>query len=170
MPSTAAVLSILRTDGIRLRRDRFLIGMALYIVGISIVMRWALPWIGREVAARFDFDLSPYYPLLISHFVVQLTALLGGMLGGLLLLEGRENQTVKALLVSPVPLPVYLGVLGTVLVVATILLTLVEGGIIGLGLPPWPALVGAAVAGAPAAPGLALFVAAVADNKTEAFV
>ncbi len=169
MASTAQVMGMLRTDGIRLRRDRFLIGTALYIVAIAIVVRWALPWASSEVAARFGFDLTPYYPLIVSHFVIQLAGLLAGILGGFLLLESREDGTLKALLVSPVPLSAYVAVLSAAMVALSVALTLVEGAIIALGLPPWPALIGAAVAGAPAAPGLALFIAAVADNKTEAF-
>ncbi len=169
MTSTAAVMGMLRTDGLRVRRDRFLLGTAAYIVGISIAMRWALPWITDEVRRRLDFDLIPYHPLIVSHFVVQLAGLLGAVVGGFLLLEGREDRTVKALLVSPVPLSVYLGVVCSVLFVVSAALTIFEGAVIGIGLPPPIALIGAALAGAPAAGGLALLVAAVADTKTEAF-
>lgn len=169
MPSRTAVLAILRTDALRFQRDRFLIGMSLYVVAISIAMRWVIPWIGGEVERRFAFDLSPYFPMFVSHFVIQLTGLLVGILGGVLLLEGREDRTVKAVLVSPVSLGTYLAVLGAALCVSSLILALAESALIRMALPPWMALIGAAVAGAPAAAMFALFIGAVAENKTEAF-
>ena len=169
MPSMTAVQGMLRTDALRMQRDRFLIGTMFYIIGISVVMRWAIPWIAAELAARISFDLTPYYPLIVSHILLQLAPMLGCILGGFLLLEGREDRTIKALLVSPVPFSAYLCVLCIVLFVGTTLLTLVEGAIIGIALPPWLALIGATLAAAPAGLAMAFFVAAFADNKIEAF-
>ena len=169
MPSGTAVLAMLRTDGLRVQRDRFLLGMSIYVVAISVAMRWAIPWIAGEVERRFAFDLSPYFPLVVSHFVIQLTGLLVGILGGVLLLEGREDRTVKALLVSPVSLGAHLAVLGTALCVACVILTIVESALIAITLPPWTSLLGIAMAGAPAPVLFALFIGTVAENKTEAF-
>ena len=169
MTSATAVAGILRADGLRVRRDRFLLGMALYIVAISIALRWALPWVAGEVDSRLRFDLLPYYPLIVSHIVVQLAPLLGAIIGGFLLIEGREDRTLKALLTSPVPLPVYLSVLCSVLIAGSAVLIVLESSIIGLALPPALALLGATAAGAPAAGGLALVIATLAGSKTEAF-
>ena len=169
MTSATAVAGILRADGLRVRRDQFLLGMTVYIIGISVALRWLLPWVAGELEARLDFDLVPYYPILVSYILVQLAPLLGAIIGGFLLIEGREDRMLKALLVAPVPLPMYLGVLCSVLIGASAALIVVEGAIIGLGLPPASALVGAAVAGAPAAGGLALLIATLAGSKTEAF-
>lgn len=169
MLSATAGYGILRTDGLRLARDRFLIGTAVYVLGISVAVRWALPFVGSGVRDRWGIDLGPYYPLIVSHVVVQLAPLLVGIVGAFLLLEGRESHTVKALLVSPVPLGTYVLTLSVPMVLLSTLLTLVEGAIIGVGLPPWPALIVTGVGGALAAPMFALFVAAVADDKTQAF-
>ena len=169
MTSTSAVIGMLRADWLRMLRDRFLIGTTLYIVGISVLMRWLLPWIASGVAARWNFDLRPWFPLIVSHLVVQLAALIPGIVGGFLLLESREDRTVRALLVCPVPLRTYVTVIGLVMFAASTGLTIVEGALIGWGLPPWPALVGAGLAGAPAAPAMALFIAGLAENKVEAF-
>ena len=169
MPSAAAVRGILRTDGLRLVRDRFLMGLVVYILAVSVAMRWAIPWMTTEAEARWAFDLTPWYPLLVSHIVVGLAGLLAGFVGGFMLLEGREEGTIRAMTVSPVPLAGYLSVLSLTLILASIALTLVEGALIGVGLPPWPALAAAAIAGAPAAPGLALCIGAFADDKVQAF-
>ena len=151
MTASLAIRGMLRKDGLRIRRDRFLLAMIVYIIGISVVMRWALPGMDRELEKRLSFDLTPWYPLAMSHIVIQLAPLLGGIIGGLLLVDARENRTIKAQLVSPVPINVYITVLGVSLGIATIVLTLGESVIIGLGLPSYPALTAAAIAGAPAA-------------------
>lgn len=169
MPSTTAILGMLWVDGLRLARDRFLVGTAIYIIALSIGMRWLLPWVTEEVAARLAFDLAAYHAVMVSHMIVVLTALTAGFVGGFLLLAGREDRTVKAQLVTPVPLVAHVVLVSLVLALAAVMLTLVEGAIIGLALPPWPALVAIACAGAPAAPLLALFIASFADNKVEAF-
>ncbi len=169
MPSGTAIRGMLRTDALRLRRDRFLIGVSVYILGITVVMRWLLPAITTGIASDWDFDLTPYHPLLVSHLVVQLAPLIPGIIGGFLLLESREDGTVKALLVSPNPLPSYVSVVCVVMFVTSVMLTIAEGAIIALALPPWPALIAVGLAAAPAAPVFALLVAAVANNKVQAF-
>ncbi len=159
----------LRADGLRLARDRFLVGTGLYIIGISVAMRWVIPWVTPGIEGRWGFDLTPYYALLVSHIVVQLAPILVGILGAFLLLESREDRTIKALLVSPLPLSTYLWWLGCAMVLTSAMLTVVEGLIIGLGLPSPPALVAIGLVGALTAPLVALAVAGLASNKTEAF-
>ena len=169
MPSATAVRGMLRADTLRLRRDRFLIGITVYLLGIAVLMRWLLPVITTDVAADWDFDLTPYHPLLVSYFIVQLAPLLPGIIGGFLLLESREDGTVRALLVSPNPLTSYVSVVCVVMCVTAVTWTVVQGAIIALALPPWPALVAVGLAAAPAAPMFALSVATFANNKVEAF-
>jgi fluoroquinolone transport system permease protein len=159
----------LRADGLRLARDRFLVGTGLYIIGISVAMRWVIPWVTPRIEGRWGVDLTPYYALIVSHIVVQLASILVGILGAFLLLESREDRTIKALLVSPLPLSTYLWWLGCAMVLTSAALTVVEGLIIGLGLPSYPALVATGMVGALTAPLIALAVAGLASNKTEAF-
>ncbi len=170
MLSRTALRGILRTDGLRLVRSRFLLGTTVYIFAIAAALRWALPWIGDTLAERVEFDLVPWYPLIGSHFVVGLAGLLAGIIGGFLLLEGREDRTVKALLVSPVPLGSYLAVICVAVFLLASVLSVVQGLIVGVGLPPWPALLGASFSAAPAAVFVALVISACADSKTEALV
>ena len=169
LPSVTAVRGMLRTDVLRLRRDQFLIGISAYILAITVLMRWILPAITTGVAVEWKFDLTPYHPLLVSYFIVQLAPLLPGIIGAFLLLESREDGTVKALLVSPNPLTSYLAVVGVVMFVTAGVLTVVQGAIIGLALPPWPALIAVGLAAAPWALIFALLTAAVSDNKVQAF-
>jgi fluoroquinolone transport system permease protein len=169
MPSVTAVGGMLKTDTLRLLRDRFLVGISLYILAITVAMRWLLPEITTGIAVNWEFDLTPYHPLLVSYFIVQLAPLLPGIVGGFLLLESREDGTVKALLVSPNPLTSYVSVVCAVMIVTSVTLTVAQGAIIALALPPWPALIAVSLAAAPAAPIFALLVATVANNKVQAF-
>jgi fluoroquinolone transport system permease protein len=160
---------MLRTDAIRLRRDRFLVAITVYLLGITVVMRWLLPAITTDLRAEQDFDLTPYHSLVVSYLIVQLAPLLPGIIGGFFLLESREDGTVKALLVSPNSLASYVSVVCVVMFVTAATLTVAEGAIIALALPPWPALIGVSLAAAPAAPMFALLIAAIANNKVQAF-
>ncbi len=168
MITTLALRGMLRTDLLRVIRDRFLIGMTLYIVGISVVMRWALPGITTLLDDRWGFDLRPWHVLLVCHSTVVLTGILTGLIGGFLLLETREERTVMALLVTPTPLGSYLLLFSIVLVLIGSAFAIMEATIIGIALPPWPALVVAAIGGASAGPVNAFFQATFASNKVEA--
>ena len=134
-------------------------------VGISVAMRWVIPWVTPGIERRWGFDLTPYYALVVSHIVVQLAPILIGILGAFLLLESREDRAIKALLVSPLPLSTYLWWPCCAMVLTSAALTVVEGVIIGLGLPSLPALVAIGLVGLPTAPLIALAVAGRAQPK-----
>lgn len=169
MPSMTAIRGTLRADSLRLRRDGFLIGITVYIFVISVLMRWLIPLLTEGVASQWDFDLTPFHPLLVSHFVVQLAPLVPGIIGAFLLLESREDGTVKALLVAPIPLLSYVSLVCGVMCVTAATLTVVLALIIGIALPSFPAIIAAGLAAAPGAPIVALLVAAIANNKVQAF-
>jgi fluoroquinolone transport system permease protein len=164
-----AVLAILRVDGLRLLRDRFLLGMVAYIIGVSVAMRWIMPFATQELSMRLGFDLTPYHGLITSHIVVQLAALVGGMVGGFLILESKEHRVIAAFRVTPVSFGSYVAILGVVLVAATVLIAVVEALIITIGTPSVGPLALAALTGAPASVIFALVVGTFATTKTEAF-
>ena len=167
--ASSATWAILATDGKRILRDRFLVGMALYILSISVLMRWGIRWFTSEVQARWAFDLIPYYPLVTSYLAVLLGAVLIGIMGGFLMLETREERLIHALVVSPMPMPRYLSVMSAAMIVVASLVGLVQALIIGVGLPPLPQLVATVVLVAPWAPVTALYLASFSDNRVEAF-
>ncbi len=168
MPSPTALWGILKADGLRLMRDRFMQGLAGLILGMCGALRWGLPAITSELQKRWQFDLTPWHPLVAGHIAVVLPTVTVGILGGFILLESREDRVIKALLVVPVPLSTYLAVTSGVMALACAGLAIVHAMIIGLALPPWYALLGIAFATATAAPAKAFFQASFADNKVEA--
>jgi fluoroquinolone transport system permease protein len=118
---------------------------------------------------RWAVDLTPYLPLIVSYFILGMSSVLFGMIGGFLLLETREDRTIRAMLVSPVPLRTYLVGFCTALVLGANVVSVTEGLIVGLALPPFPVLVAAAVVCGLSAPMMAMFLAAASEDKVAAF-
>ena len=169
MSRLASVTRLLRNDGRRLARDRFLLGSAAYLAGVSLAMRWLLPWLSRALERRRAFDLEPYYGLVVSYFVLFLAAVLVGMIGGFLLLGSREDRSIRALLVCPVPIRDYLAGDCIAMVIATTIIAIAESALIGVGRPGWPATILIVLTGALGAPICALYLATFADNEVDAF-
>jgi len=167
--ATRTISAIVANDGRRLLRDQFLLGAAAYIAACAIALRWLVPWLEAELAAENGFILAPYVPLGVSYFVLVNTSVLTGTLGGFLLLETREERTIKALLVTPTPLAVHLGTLAAGIVLAGVVITIALSALVGVGIPTWPGVVVSAAVGAPTGVVLALILATAASNKVEAF-
>lgn len=169
MGMTRAAVAMVVHDGRRMLRDQFLLGASAYIVLCAVAMRWVVPWLQGQLLAEAAFDLSPYVALGVSYFVLVNASVLTGMVGGFLLLETREERTVKALLVTPTPLSLQLGVLGAAVVLGGFALAVGESWLVGVGIPPWDAMLTASALGAPAGVVIALLLATLASNKVEAF-
>lgn len=148
-------------------RDRFMLFVLFYVMVLAAGLRFAMPWLSEQLA-RYDIALSEYAPLLSSFVAVSVGAQLSGMLFGFLLLEGKEDRTILAMQVTPLPLRQYLlyrisaPYLLAVVFIPTIVL------IMGIGAPPWPQLLLISAAGALFAPCVTLFLASQGSNKVEA--
>ncbi|MEM6529708.1 MAG: hypothetical protein AAF653_15520 [Chloroflexota bacterium] len=153
-------------------RDSFMIAMTAYVIGITVVARYAVPWLNETLAAQegIGFSLVDYYPLIVAYIAVFNGSLLGGMIIGFLLLEERESNTMTALLVTPISMPVYL--LYRVLVPALVGFVLVFVQLMLLGnlapLPMWQMALVATGSGLTAAIA-ALFFATFAENRVQGF-
>jgi fluoroquinolone transport system permease protein len=169
MGTSRAVGAILRTDGLRLVRDQFLLGASAYVAGCAIALRWVVPWAEAELLRENNFDLAPYVPMGVAYFVVVNASVITGMLGGFLLLESREERTLEAMRVAPTPLGVHLGTLGSVVFLAGVAITIVLSALVGVGVPDWGAVAISALLGAPSGVIMALMLATIASNKVEAF-
>ncbi|MFB9433044.1 ABC transporter permease [Streptoalloteichus tenebrarius] len=127
-----------------------------------------MPPLTEMLARRYDFDLTPHYPLLVTQFLVLGCPMLLGALAGLLVLDDRDQRTLTALRVTPVPVMTYAGYrAGTVVVVTTayVVPTTWASGLVPARLLPAALLVG--VLSGLLATLLALTVATFAGNKVE---
>ncbi|MFV1988474.1 MAG: hypothetical protein ACC682_14430 [Gemmatimonadota bacterium] len=169
MSRSTQVRALARNDVRLVGRDRFVVGLGVYIVAMSLVLRFVLPGITESLMDGRGFDLTPYYSLLTSYVSVFLGGLLGGMVFGFTLLEAREDGTIRAVLVSPLPLERYVGYrIGAAYVFCAVIIPL-QALLVGVAVPPAGALVAISLVGALTGPAWAFINATYADNKVSAF-
>jgi fluoroquinolone transport system permease protein len=156
-------------DGRTVARDPMLRWLCIAPFLFALALRWVAPPLFARVGERIGADLTGVYPPLLGFGLLALLPMLAGMVVGFLLLDQRDDDTLTALRVTPLPLGGYLAyrvalplVLG--LVLAAALLPLAGVGGLGIG-----ALLAAAAGAAPLAPVIALFLAAFAANKVQGF-
>ncbi|HRN50067.1 MAG TPA: hypothetical protein PLC52_03045 [Anaerolineales bacterium] len=152
-----------------IRRDSMLTYIALMPIVLALVLRFAVPWIRDQVFARGGFDIAPFYFLLMSYFFVMLSSALVGMAVGFLVLDERDNQTLQALQVSPLPMRDYIVYRVSVPLVVSVLMTLAAYPLAGLGNLSLAQQLVVALSAALLAPLWMLFLASFAANKVQGF-
>jgi len=151
------------------RRDSMLPWMISIPIISALFLRWAVPPINQSLINRYDFDLSPYYPVLLAYFFVVMSPIVFSVLVGFLLLDEKDDQTLTALQITPMSMNSYLAYRVVVPVVLTIILMFVIFPLANLGtLPPGDILI-TALAAAPMSPMFALYLASQAQNKVQGF-
>ena len=166
--SLKAMTAFGRNDFRGTHRDPLLVMIVLapviWTVGVVILV----PLFTDMLAARYDFDLVPYYPLVLTAFLLLTSIIIAGGLGAFLVLDEVDAGTMSALRVTPVPLSTYFTYrAGTVLVVTTVYVvaTMSLSGILEPGLIPILIPIGL-LAGLSAVVTL-LVIVAVAGNKIQ---
>ena len=169
MPTAIAVIRALGPiDAKSVARDsmlRWMIGMPIIL---ALVFRWGVPAFGGWLGERYDFDLTPYYPLLSSFLVLMIPTLIGAVVG-FLLLDQRDDRTLTALQVTPLTVQGYLAYRIAVPMTVSVPVMMASVAIANLVEMGGAAAFAAAVQAAPTAPLYALFVAAFAANKVQGF-
>lgn len=151
------------------RRDSTLSWMIFLPILSALILRWSVPPLTTRLLARYAFDLTPYYPVLLAYFLVVMTPLTFAVLIGFLLLDEKDDQTLKALQVTPLSLNAYLAYRIAVPVILTFVLMFVIFPLSGLGTLTWHEILVIAITAAPFSPVFALFLASFAQNKVQGF-
>jgi fluoroquinolone transport system permease protein len=155
-------------DAKSIRRDPLLRWLIFYPLFLAVVIRWGMPILGVHLRTRFDFDLQPYYPLLMS-FVMLMTPMLAGVVIGFLLLDQRDDQTLTALQVTPLTLSGYFAYRIAVPTALSFAITVAVFPITRLvELSPFT-LTASAAGASLLAPLYALFLGTFANNKVQGF-
>ena len=176
MQITDLVLKLGRNDVKLIRRDSFMLLLLGFILWISIVLRYVLPWLNEYLAETgvlsgdtINASLSHYYPLIIGYLAVFEGALIVGFLFGFILLDEKDDNTLLAMLVTPLPLRQYLiyrvvlpCILATIVIMAMMLF-------INVALPSFWQLLLIAAGASFAAPIASLFFGIFAENKVQGF-
>lgn len=149
-------------------RDSLLAGMFVApLIWIALV-RFGAPAVARMLAEDHQFDLEPYYPVILVGFLLLTSAIIVGSVVALIVLEERDAHTLVAMRVTPTSLQSYVGYRAIVAVALTTLY--VVGTISASGLLPGrlvPALVPIGLLTGLSAVVIALTILAVAKNKVE---
>ncbi len=111
MKGALALFSLYRNLGpvdFKLVRRDSLLGWALLTpLFLALGYRFGIPPLAELLNERLQFDLMAYQPLLMSFYVMT-APLMVGMVVGFLLLDERDECMLAAVLVTPVPLGMYL--------------------------------------------------------------
>jgi len=161
----SAITTLYRGDIVNIRRDSLMQFLLVYPLLLGLLMRWLIPWL---TAGLMDtFDLTLYYLFIASFFGLIIMPDLAGSLVGLLLLDERDENTLTALLVTPMPITTYVlyRVVTPTLISFIGILVLVP--LIGIDVPPMGALVVLALSASLGAPIFTLILASLAKNKVE---
>lgn len=120
------------------------------------------------LADRYDFDLVPYYPLILTAFLLLTSIIIVGGLAAFLVLDEVDAGTLAALRVTPVPLSTFFAYrAATVMAVTTVyvIATMSFSGILAPGV--LPALIPIGLLSGVSAVVTLLLIVAVANNKIQ---
>ncbi len=167
------ILSVLRAlgpiDFKNVRRDSMLSWLIILPLLTALIMRWGVPALTRSLLADTGFDLTPYYPVIVAYFFIVMLPIISAVLIGFLLLDEKDDNTLIALQVTPLPLAAYI----SYRIALPMLLTIIQMFIIFplAGLTPFDLrlVLISALAAAPMSPMFALFIASFAENKVQGF-
>ena len=140
------------------------IAPVIWTTGVAVLT----PLFTRMLAERYDFDLIPYYPLVLTAFLLLTSIIIVGGLASFLVLDEVDAGTLTALRVTPVPLSTFFAYrAATVMVVTTayVVATMSFSGILTPGLVP--ALIPIGLLAGLSAVVTLLLIVAVASNKIQ---
>lgn len=169
MNATRLLRSLGSSDVKRVQREGFLLLVLLIPLLTALLIRVGVPPLTVWLHARLGFDLSPYMPLIVSCLVIMMTPMAMGVLTGFMLLDERDERTLTAILVTPVPLEGYLAYRVTVPALLSLLVLPPATLLTGLVTLSLSELMLVSLAASLIAPCIALFFAAFAANKVEGF-
>ena len=168
MRTLAAYRSLGAIDARNVARDSMLRWIVVLTPAFGLLFRYALPPAAAAVQKRFGFDLTAYYALVMSFLPLVVAGMIGTVVG-FLLLDQRDDQTMTALLVTPLSLGDYLRYRMTVPMLLCVVFSCVAVPLAGLRETTLLQLVVTAIVAAPLAPIYALFLGTVAANKVQGF-
>lgn len=176
MQMTQLVRNLGRSDIKLIRRDSFLIFMFCFVVIIAAVLRYGLPWMNIYLMENgvlpnetVAISLADVYPMLIAFMGFYTGSLLVGSVFGFILLDEKDQNTIKAMLVTPVSAQQY--ALYRVGLPAILAFFIILGMVLFINqalLPLWQ-LILLSAGGALTAPIISLFYATFAANKVQGF-
>lgn len=148
-------------------RDSLLRGMLALPLMIALLTRFVVPTLARQIGTAIGIDLSGIQAPIMSAALLLIAPAIGGLVVGFLLLDQRDDRTLAALQVTPLPLRSYLAYRLAAPMLLSLAMMLVAFPLAGLAGAGIAAVLLAALAAAPLAPLIALGLACFAENKVQ---
>jgi fluoroquinolone transport system permease protein len=159
----SVVATLARNDARLFGRDSFLPSLVLIMVGSAVALRFGLPWLANTIGT------GEFSPLLVGYIVMFSVVGVGGTCIAFIVLDERDEHTMDALLVTPLPVPYYLGYRLLVAIVIAFVLALTVMYIIGQAMVPFWQLLPIAVVASLMGALQEVFLGTFAGNKVEGF-
>jgi fluoroquinolone transport system permease protein len=167
MHTLTVVKTLSASDFKRVRRDAMLKWMVVIPFFMAVFARWVVPMIIGPLSQWVPMELV--YAILGSYFFVFAIPALFGAVIGFVLLDAKDDDTLTALQVTPLPLSTFLLYRVTTPTVLSAVFILVCMPIANLTTVPLLELVPLALLAALEAPIWALYAASFAQNKVQGF-
>lgn len=161
--------SLIPIDIHGIRRDSLTSWMIVLPLLLALIIRWGVPPFTARLIEQYNFDLTPYYPVLLAYFFIGMCPMVFGVVTGFLLLDERDDRTLTALQVTPLPLREYIFYRVTVPMLLTVGMMFVLFPLANLTPFDPKAILLSAIAAGPMAPMLALLFGSTAQNKVQGF-
>lgn len=150
-------------------RDKGIYWMLFLPILSAVILRWGVPPLTDSLIEKYDFNLAPYYPVILAYFFVIMAPITFSVMVGFMLLDEKDDNTLTALQVTPLPLNSYIAYRVFVPVLLTIVMMFIIFPLAAIDSLPWQSLLVAAVAASPMSPMFALYLASMAENKVQGF-
>jgi fluoroquinolone transport system permease protein len=166
--NAAMFRALVLADSRSLWRDPLLGWVLVLPIGLALLLRPLIPRIHEALHAGLAFDLEPYYPLVMSGYLMTAPGMVG-MVIGFVLLDERDARTLTALRVTPLSMQHYLAYRIALPLLLGTASTLIGYPLTGITPLPFPSLLVIAIVAGFSAPLLALVLAVAAPNKVAGF-
>jgi fluoroquinolone transport system permease protein len=143
---------------------RAVIGLPLMI---AMLTRLVVPILAQQISAATGLDVAAYQAQIMSGALLLITPTICGLIVGFLLLDQRDDRTLAALQVTPLPPRAYLAYRLAAPLLLSLAMTVVAFPLAGLASAGIAAVLLAALTAAPLAPLVALGLATYAENKVQ---
>jgi fluoroquinolone transport system permease protein len=169
MNLTTVLRSLGPIDIRNIRRDSLISWMVFLPIMLALILRWSVPPLNVRLLEQYNFDLVEYYPVLLAYFFIGMSPMVYGVVTGFLLLDEKDDRTLTALQVTPLPLNSYIIYRVAVPIILTFVLMFAIFPLANLTPFNVRTILISAIAAAPMAPMLALLLASFAQNKVQGF-
>ncbi|MDP8207662.1 MAG: hypothetical protein P9L92_13430 [Candidatus Electryonea clarkiae] len=160
------LIALSLADAKNISRDSTLILVLFGTVALFLMLWLVVPLVTGLLIEKLDFDLTEYYPLIVS-FMALIPSMLFGMIIGFIILDERDEEIISYIAVTPLMKSGYFTYKLLVSTIISFLYFFVILYLTGLTTLGFIYAVPLAFMVALEAPMLSLFFAAFAENKVE---